>query len=339
MKKLIYLVMLTFVVPVFSQQVKSAGEHMSRLASDFDQINKDTWGYVRQSSKGRSAGKLEKRRTELAATLRTAKYNIGKVPVYDGDLSLKKAYSNYLNLSYDMINNDYKKIVDMEKVAEDSYDAMEAYLLTKERVNKKMDSVSAALSLAQGQYAKKYNIILKSDNSRVSRKLNKAGPVIEYYNKVYLIFYKSNFYEGEMISAQSSGNVGEMEQFRQTLETVSKEGTEELKQIGAFNGDYSLKDGCFKMLEFFYGEAVRYMPDQIDFYAKKDRFESLSKNMESKKKNQLTEEEIDEYNKAVTDYNNAISSYNETNEYLNKFRTKRFNEFNELTQDFFKKFM
>ena len=314
-------------------------DHLNKLSTDYDQINKDTWDYVRQASRGKSANKLEKRRTELASTLKTAKYNVSKVPVYQGDNSLKKAYINYLSLTYNMINNDYKKIVDMEKVAEDSYDAMEAYLLTKERTNKRMDSASMALSAAQDAYVKKYNITVREDKSRISRKLNNAGPVIEYYNKIYLIFYKSSFYEGEMINAISSNNVGDIEQFRQTLEIVSKEGTEDLAKIGSFRDDNMLKDVCFKMLEFYYGEAVKYMPKQVEFYAKKDRFETLSKNINSKKQNQLTQKEVDDYNNAVEEYNAAINDFNETNDYLNKYRSKRFKDFNEAIESFYRKFM
>ncbi|SNS47634.1 hypothetical protein SAMN05421640_0307 [Ekhidna lutea] len=337
MKPLKLFALLLISITTFGQN--SPVEHLNRLSIDYDQINKDTWDYIRQASRGKNANKLEKRRSELAATLRKAKYNVSKVPVYQGDNSLKQAYTNYLSLTYNMINNNYKKIVDMEKVAEDSYDAMEAYLLTKERTNKKMDSASAALTAAQDEYVAKHNITLRESSSRISKKLNNAGEVIEYYNKIYLIFFKSNFYEGEMINALSNGSVGDMEQFRQTLELVSKEGTEELKNIGSFKNDNSLKDACFKMLEFYYGEAVRYMPKQIDFYAKKDRFETLTKNMESKKQSQLTQKDVDEYNNAVQEYNAAISEYNETNEYLNKFRTKRHDEFSKTVDSFYKKFM
>ncbi|WP_462249585.1 LIC11966 family surface protein [Ekhidna sp.] len=333
--KSLFLLLLSFNVLAQNSPV----DHLNKLSTDYDQINKDTWDYVRQASRGKSANKLEKRRTELASTLKTAKYNVSKVPVYQGDNSLKKAYINYLGLTYNMINNDYKKIVDMEKVAEDSYDAMEAYLLTKERTNKRMDSASTALSAAQDEYVKKYNITVREDKSRISRKLNNAGSVIEYYNKIYLIFYKSSFYEGEMINAISSNNVGDIEQFRQTLEMVSKEGTEDLAKIGSFRDDNTLKDVCFKMLEFYYGEAVKYMPKQVEFYAKKDRFETLSKNINAKKQKQLTQKEVDDYNKAVEEYNAAINDFNETNDYLNKYRSKRFKDFNDAIENFYRKFM
>lgn len=328
---------LLFVTSAFTQN--SPVEYMGMLASDFDQINKDTWDYIKQSSRGRNARKEEKRRIELASTLKTAAYNAGKVPAYNNDHSLKQAYKVYLSLSYEVISNGYKNIVDLEKVAEDSYDAMEAYLLTKERANKKMDDAFDNLKSAQKDFAAKYHINLTDKDSRLSRKLENAGEVREYHNKIYLIFFKSSFYEGEMIKAQSDGRIGDIEQFRQTLETVSREGKENLKNIGSFKGDYTLKAACVKMMNFFVAEATKYMPKQINFYAQKDHFDVLSKNMESKNQKKLTKEEIDEYNQAVAKYNSAIGSFNETNKYLNSARSKEYDAFNEAREDYYKKFM
>lgn len=310
-------------------------EHMSELAANYDQINKDTWGYIRQVSRGKNANRIEKRRRDLVETLRKAKYEASRVKPYKGDNSLKQAYVNYLNLSYHVINDNYKKIVDLERIAEESYDAMEAYLLTKERVNLKMDSAQEELNRAQATFASKYNIQLTSEDSRISRKLNNAGQINSYYNRVYLLFYKSAFYEGKMLEAAATGNVGDIEQYRQTLEIASEEGMEAIKKIGGYHGDHSLKNACYEMVEFYFGEAVRYMPKQIDFFTKKDRMETLVKNFESKKN--PTQQEIDEYNQSINDYNNAIGSFNETGEYLNKYRTKRLENLNKTIDAFYNK--
>lgn len=338
MKKLLPIISILFFAGSALSQ-NSPVEYMSKLSGDFDQINKDTWDYIKQVSRGKNAKKVEKRRIELVATLKTATYNAGKVSAYKNDPTLKQAYANYLMLSYEIISNGYKNIVDMEKVAEDSYDAMEAYLLTKERANKKLDSAYNDLKTAQHDFASKYHINLVENDTRLSRKLENAGEVNAYYNRLYLIFFKSSFYEGEMMKAQAEGRIGDIEQFRQTLETVSKEGIETLKKIGSFKGDYTFKVACIKAVQFFDVEASKYIPKQINFYSQKDHFDALTKNMESKKRSAITKQEVEEYNKAVAAYNNSINSFNETNTYLNKNRTKAYNDFNEAIEDFFSKFM
>jgi hypothetical protein len=338
MKKALFCLSLIFSMTLFGQD--SPVDHMNQLYENYEQISKDTWDYIRQASRGKNANKIEKRRNELATTLRTSKYEANKVSTYKGDASLKIAVVNYLNLSYLVINDNYKKIVNMESIAEESYDAMEAYLLTKERVNDKMDSAFSVLQTAIDSFAATHNVTInESDNSRISKKLKNASRVNKYDNKVYLLFFKSSFYDEQMITAQNEGKIGDIEQYRQTLEITSKEGMDLLKEISGFEGDNSLKDACFKMLEFYYGEAVRYTPKQVDFYQKKDKMEVSLKNYQSKNKKSLTQKDVDEYNNAVNEYNEAIKSFNETNDYLNKYRTLRLDNFNKVRDDFFNKYL
>ena len=337
MTRFFFLLAFCFLHISFAQQ--GPGEYMSELAENYKQINKDTWDYIRQASRGRNASKVEKRRSELATTLKQAKYEASKKPGYQGDKSLRDAYASYLGLTYLSVNDEYRKIVDLERIAEESYDAMEAYLLTKERVNQKMDSAYQQLKKAQNDFAATYNVNLVEGSSRISKKLSNASVINAYDNSIFLIFFKSNFYEGEMINAQNEGKVGDMEQFRQTLEIVSQEGMEELKKVDSYEGDNSLKEACFSMLEFYYGEAVRYAPKQIDFYQKSDKMQTASKIFQSKKQKDLTQAEINDYNNSVNEYNTAVKTFNETNEYLNKFRTKRLNNFNQTRQNFFNKYL
>lgn len=330
---------LTFFICTLLYAQNTPVEYLNKLSADYEQINKDTWDYIRQASRGKNASKVEKRRKELAATLKSAKYRVSRVRAYQGDASLKNAYARYLDLTYQVINNGYKEIVDMERVAEESYDAMEAYLLMKEQANEKLDSAFNIFYDAFGVFTTTHNIKVNDDKSRIARKLDNAGKVNKYYNKLYLIFFKSSFYENEMIKATSEGRIGDIEQFRQTLETVSREGQSEAKEVGSYNGDNTLKYACIKILEFFVSEATKYMPKQIDFFTKKDRFETLSKNMEAKKRNSLTREEINAYNEALEEYNEAIKSFNETNDYLNKTRNQKYNAFNNSVENFYKKFL
>lgn len=316
------------------------GTYMNLLGENYSQITKDTWDYVRQSSRGRNASKIEKRRLELVATLKSAKYKVTKVGSYQGDLSLKDAVSSYLNISYLVMNDNYKKIVDLERIAEESYNSMEAYILTKERVDEKLDSAYAVLRKAQDDFISEYNVPMsESSGSRVSKKLRNAGVVSKYYNQLFLLYFKSSWYEGQMIDAQNKEKLGDMEQFRQSLELISKEGMKAVKGIAGYQGDNDLKDACFQMLEFYYGEAVRYMPIQIDFYTKKDKMDVTVKNFEAKKKNAITQKDVDEYNSVVNAYSESVKKYNETNLYLNKYRSKRSDNFNKTGDTFFNKYL
>lgn len=314
-------------------------EYMSKLGENYKQISKDTWDYIKQASRGKNAGKIEKRRVELTNTLRSAERNARQIKSYEGDISLRDAVVNYLHFSYLILNNDFQKIVDLERIAEESYDDMEAYLNAKEVVNFKMDSISDVLNNSEESFAKENKINLVQSETKLSRKLNNAASINKYYNKIYLVYFKSSWYEQEMIKAQTSGKISDIEQFRQALETSSTEGLEELKTIGLFRGDRKLKDACHFMLTFYISEAQKYMPSQVNFFVKSEKVESTVKSFESKNKKSLTQEDVDNYNMVINEYNAEIARFNKTNEFLNKERSKKFNEFNKSIKEFYNQYM
>ena len=96
----------------------------------------------------------------MLTSTKTAISNISKMPAFEGDKSLRDSVVSFLKLSYDVLNEDYEKIVNMEEVAEQSYDAMEAYLLAQDLANEKMNEASKMLSEMEKTFAKNHNIKL-----------------------------------------------------------------------------------------------------------------------------------------------------------------------------------
>ncbi|MEP4594748.1 MAG: hypothetical protein ABJZ92_00960, partial [Cyclobacteriaceae bacterium] len=276
---------------------------------------------------------------DLVKTMQKSRYEINKMPAYKGDASLRKSVVSFLDLAVYSLNNDYKKIVDLEEIAEESYDAMEAYLLLKEKVNEKSDSIFQVLKTAETEFASKYDIKMVKDDSRIAKKLNNGGEVIGYYNDIFLLMYKSQWYERQMLGALEANDFAEAEQYRQTLELTAKEDMERLKLEEPFNGDSDLIEKCHRVLEFLYGEAVRYMPDQINFFLVKDEFEDAKKTIESKSKRSLTQSDVDDYNQKLEKFNAAVNEFNETNSYLNKHRSKRYDEWTNSAEAFFDKYI
>lgn len=319
----------------FQIHAQDAGSYMKVIGDAYEEINKDTWDYIRLVSKGRNAKRIEKRRIELLQTLKGASYEVKKLPAFEGDPTYRNAVSAYLKLSIHSLNNDYKHIVDMEDIAEQSYDLMEAYILTKEKVNRRMDSALTVLRKSQEEFAQTNNIRLVDNESRVGKKLKNTNAVLSYHNKIYLLFYKSYWYESQMLQAMNDRNLSQMEQFRQTLELTAAEARDSLKKIKAFANDRSLIEACDKLQHFFYGEAVRYMPDQIAFFLKEDEMKKMQSKMETTKKKDLTQQDVDNYNLAVKSYNEAIAGFNQTNDYLNTHRQSITENWNNATEKFY----
>lgn len=318
----------------FSQ---SSVEHMNELSTAFAELKNDTWKYLRTITKGRSARKSEKKRSQLLDQYKTQIAVVESVKPYKGDASLKDATLKYLNMSYTIIKEDYDKIVDMEAVAEESYDAMEAYILANKRANEKLSDASDELKLAEKTFAAENNITLtEAESDRKSEKIEEAGKMLNYYNKVYLIFFKVYKQEAYALSAQQAQDITAFEQNVNALLMEADAALAKLDTLSAYEGDKDLIASAKVAVQFYKDEAENGFPKVTDFYIKKDNFDKANEIMESKKKKDRTQEDVDKYNKAVNEYNEAVGTFNETNETLNKNRSDMLDDWNKSVESFFK---
>lgn len=315
----------------------SAVEYMNYIGEQYDQLTDDQWSYTSAVANDKKAKKIEAKRTALLQTNKTAQTKIAKLPGFAGNTEYRDSVVSFLKLNYNVLNDDYDKIVNMEEVAEQSYDAMEAYLLTQELATQKINNASKMLTAVQTKFATDNDITLLENQSKKSKKLEKASLMYKYYNQVYLIFFKSYIQEVNFIDALGTGDVSAMEQSKSALLEYSEEGLKKLQALKPFNGDNSLKLAGTEILKFYKQESSKESLVMIDFFLKKEQFESIKKAFEAKKKKDQTQEDFDQFNGAVNDYNNASNSYNSTNEYLNKTRSKQLNNWNNSATKFTKK--
>lgn len=333
MKSIIYILLL---LPLFtfSQSFSSASEYMDALGSKYEQIKHDTWAYTRAAAHNKAGRKIEKKRIELLQTISTAKKEISKMPDYEGDLSYKDSVLNYLTMNYDILNNDYAKIVDMEAIAEQSYDLMEAYIKAQQLADERLKL--AGINLVEGQkvFASHHNITLLEKEDETIKKLEQAGKVYNYYNKVYLIFFKCYKQEAYLLEAYSRADISAMEQNKNQLLEFSKNGLDSLNGVGGYKGDHDLVKTCKELLNFYLLEAKTESPKQIDFYIKKETFENVKKAFDSKSQEKKTQKDVDRYNSSLTAYNDGITTFNQVNEKLNAKRQNLFNKWNTEAQKF-----
>lgn len=335
--KHVLITFLLFSQLLYAQPNPNAGEYLGRIGEQFGEISKDLMSYSSATAHGRGARKVEKKRQELIGTLKQAEFNVRKLRPFNENSQLRDTVASYLHLSRIVLTEDFGKIINLEDVAEQSYDAMEAYLLAKELAYDKLDQSFDRVKEQQKAFAQKYEIKLIENESELSRKLEKAGQVNSYYNQVYLVFFKSTKDEAYLMEALSKGDVNAMEQTKNALAASSAEGLKKLTQIGVYNYDATLKIACSQMLTFLQQEANDKIPGQIDFYLKKENFEKLKKALDSKRQSDRTQEDIDQYNKSLKEYNDAVTRYNTVNNELNKKRSVVFDQWNKAVDDFMAK--
>lgn len=322
---------------LMAQQFENAGAYIAYMGKEQTEVSKNLWSYISAVAHGKRARKIEKRREKLIDATRQARYKISRMPSYKGDVSLRDSVVSYLQMSFDVLNNDYAKIVNMEEIAEQSYDQMEAFLMAKEQANDKLDQASEMLNQQQMLFAEKHGINLRDDKSKLSAKLEKAGDVFKYYNQIYLIFFKSYKQEAYLMTALENNDLSALEQNKNALLKFSEEGLAKLDTIPRYKSDATLKIACIQLMNFYKMEAAEKFPLIIDFYLKKEKFEKLSSTFESKKQSELKQEDVDQYNAAVSDYNQAIAQLNSTSDQLNKLHGKMLDNWNQAVENFMDK--
>jgi hypothetical protein len=318
----------------FSQEINSAIGYIQYIDNQYRKIGEDMWSYTSAVAHGKSAKKVEARRKDLVNSTYIAKNNISKMPDFDHDGSLRDSMVSYLHLCYKILNEDYSAIINLEEIAEESYDMMEAYITAQEIANEKLDVAGKMLNAQSKAFAENHNVELVETVDNLSIKLDKANKAFKYYNGLYLVFFKCYKQEAYFMDAMQKGDVNSMEQNKDALLTLSVNGQKNLESVQAFQGDLSLKTACMNFLTFYQLEAKDKIPKIIDFFLKQENFEKIKKSFEANKNSQ-TKENIEAYNKSVVDYNKSGKSFNTVTQELNTRRNNQINAWNNTIQSFF----
>jgi len=316
-----------------AQTFENAGDYIEHIGKANQALTEKYLFYLSGMSHGKSARKVEKRRLEVLQIISDTKFNIMGMPPFKGDRTLKDTTVAYLKILNNVFNEDYGKIVDMEEIAEQSYDLMEAYMLAQQKATEKLQEASARQNEVMKRFAAKHNVTLIENESTTSSKMKIASSVMDHYDEVYLIFFKSYKQEAYLIDALNQKNVNAIEQNINSLLTFSEQGLEKLKQVKGYNNDASLIIACRNLLNFYKDEAKK-GSSLTDFFLKQENFVKLKKQFDSKPASKRTQRDVDEFNKAVDEINAASDAYNSRNNDLNKQRTVNLNGWNNAVKKF-----
>lgn len=333
----LFFISVLFVSPLNAQEFSTAPEYMGHMTEQYEDLVKESWQYVKSIGRGKSDRRIAKKRNDLLKELNYAKKVIRKMPPYEGNTAFRDTVIEYLDINYIVLSRDYDKIIDMKKIAEQSYDLMEAYMTARKKANEKLEEATEMVSEAQKEFADEHSINIIENDSRLSKKLKISSKVFDYHDKLYLIFFKNYKQEMYMLEALQNADINSLEQNRNTLVKYAEEGLEKLKKIRSYESDMSLNYATRNMLRFYKEEADARMPTLIDYLMKKEQFDKLKQAFDNKKKSKRTQEDIDQFNKAVKDINAATKKYNSMNEYLTEQRNKYLSEWNKTSEKFLKK--
>lgn len=317
-----------------SKSLETAGEYMDYLSTQENELSKKYLSYMSEVAHGNRARKSERKRQELISEIKQSITMANKLRPYKGDVALRDAYKKYWDVLLKVFNEDYAKIVNMEEISEQSYDAMEAYLMAQEKAGEVLGLEHDKVRVAFKEFALNNNIRLVDTDSRMSKKLRQVGDVNSYYHQLYLIFFKSHKQEGYVTKAVNEKDINGIEQNRVTMLKFAEEGLLKLDTMRAFKGDGSVVTACRKVLQFHKSEAEKDITVQSEFVLKRSEFEKIQKAFTAKPEGKRTQADVDNYNKAIDEYNASLTAVNKSSNALNDGRTKVLDNWNTTVKRF-----
>jgi hypothetical protein len=307
----------------FAQNGESPVQHMEFFTSREQELSKKYLSYMAEVAHGNRARKLEKRRQELIGQIRQSLNEANRLRPYKGDPTLRDCYKQYWDILLKVFNEDYHKIVNMEEIAEQSYDHMEAYLMAQEKAGEVLSAAQEKIQPVYRTFADKHQVrLIDGGDSKLNERLRQVSSVNAYYNQVFLIFFKSYKQEVYVMEALNRKDINGLEQNRSTLIRFAEEGLQKIDTLKNFKGDASLATACRKVLEFHRAEAEKQLPGVSDFLLKSDEFEKIKKAFDTKPASKRTQSDVDIYNEAVNDINTALTHSNTLLNAINGGREK-----------------
>ncbi len=333
--KLLFIFLFITTSNLFSQEFKTAVDYLNYIEKEQGLISKSTWKYTTAMAHSKSARKIDNTRKQLLKSIEAAQKKIALLKDgYKGDVEYRDQILQYLDICKININEEYGKLVDMQEVAEQSYDAMEAYLKMRDLINDKLDTENEKAENAFKSFALKYHITVTDANSELSQKIKTSNEVFDYHTALYLIFFKVNFTDINLSLAIEKKDLSAIQQNASTLIQYADEGLNKLKEIKPYNGDASMINVTKKALEFYKKEAQQYVPKVTAFLMFNDKFENAKKNLEAKNASDRSKEEIDNYNAMVKQVNKEIDTYNKVNSANFQEKGNLINEWNGTGENF-----
>ena len=319
----------------FAQDLSNPADYIAAINNAQTEMNQKYMAYMSASAHVRRARKIDKMRQQTLESIQNSRYKTIDLPIYKGtDNSLRQSSIDYIKFCYDVFNDDYAKILNLEDIAEQSYDEMQAYILLQEATTEKIHEANDKMAEAERAFAQKYNVNLIDSKSELGEKLDKSDKLNHYRNQLYLIYFKCYWEDGEIVKALNAGKITEAEQSRNALSRFATEGMAGLDSLKSFDGDPALAISCKEILKFYKDMADKDIPKQMDYFLKKENFEKIKKSFDAKSGSDRTKKDVDAYNEGVKEINNATNTFNNINKKTDSERTDAENKWNNADKAF-----
>lgn len=323
-KKTLILTFILFLGSVAqAQQFRRAIDYMNFISRQQVLIVKSSWRYTQAMAHSKNDRVIDKKRTILISSIDRAVSKITKAQGFEGDTIYKGKVLNNLEINKSLLLNDYAEIVDMQEVANQSYDAMEAYILAQELADKKMEEAQKEYEENFYAYAKKYDIEILEGQTELGKKMEISNKVFDYHNDLSLIFYKVYFNEGNMLEAIGEKNISGIQQNMNALQSSLKEGLKEVDEIPLYKKDSRIAKAIKEVFVIYQDEIDTKIPSILEYLVLEEDLVKINNALEKTEESKRTSAQIDNYNSKLEQLNTKREAINKLIEKLFKERNKK----------------
>ena len=104
----------TFNMNFAQKRFDSAIEYLNYIGEQYKQLTDDQWSYTSAVANDKNAKVVETKRLELLRTNKSAQNKIKGMADFNGNTEYRDSVVSFLKLNYDVLNDDYENIVNME---------------------------------------------------------------------------------------------------------------------------------------------------------------------------------------------------------------------------------
>lgn len=330
------LVLLLVVTKGNSQSFSNANDYLDFVGKEQEAVTKSTWKYTKAVAHSKSDRNIRGKRNALLKSIDKAIAKISRADGF-GDDDFKSKVLRHLTFNKNLLNQDYAKIIDMKAVAEESYDAMEAYILAQELADKKMEESQQEYERDFYGFANANQINIIETDSDLGKKMKISNAVFKHYNELYLIYFKVYINEIYLWDAVKDNDISAIQQNANALSAAARKGLEILESMQGYKNDNSIINATKTAFEFFLEESENQIPIITEFLIANEDFQTIKTNLEQTPERKRTKAQIDTYNAKVKDINKGAKQYNQLNTDLNTQRQNVINTLNNTNANFLSK--
>jgi hypothetical protein len=316
---------------VKSQKISDKKKYLTTIDQQHTKVAKDFLSYSNAVFQRKKSGKITSLNKELLAEINKSELVISAMPPYLDNKEFRDSAVFFMKTCFNLLNIEYAKIATDEPAAEKSFDKMKSLLAAKVSANEKLKMANTRYHAAYMKFADK-DI---NNKDECSDKTQQASDVNIYYNKIYLLVFKTYNSESYLLDAIKKKDGNSVEQNKKIVYQNAGDGLKQLDTLTAFNGDNSLIKNAKLILTFYSDESDEKMGNVSDYFPAAKEFQKTRALYE--KKPSHTKDEVKEYKKAVDEFNASLKKFNNTSHNLDRKRKKLFDNWNDAGKDFLNK--